>query len=585
MEYKMRPEMLSVRAVNQYRYRDIIAYLGLRYFLDNDCAKRDVWAEDITTHLIQTRNTPVYFRSNHFKEIAKDGTVVHRIIHLPGPNELLAESYLLYYCSTQPAFQAEECVYSYRFPEKSSKESIFKNYFPGFRGRNEFLKKICRDSETKDLKILFADIKKFYPSISSNLAMKAWKNSCEESNAPKKIRNVGEQILSHYQQVAHSSQESLGILTGPMFSHLLANLVLSDLDKEMYQHMNQKYCRYVDDFVLIGTSDEIKQGRNMLKQKLEKLNLVLHDEGKDFEIDASEWLDCEENINENKMGLWNNLIANIKRFLVANPHLKEDLERGFLSEEIRLPLLDYSAAVSESTYLEKLTVLLSRYSWLPNAIRSLSITSLVNDALKVRKEYQRELNILLESGISSSKYERKILVSRLKFYSKRLTYLATPDYLLSCSAKLQSYPELISQSMVMKSIYTKDITELIRLGNDAAQSVAQVLGIQPCQVNCDLTELGEPELQSLAIFRFHEIKLKLNPDLEELTKRDLLNQFSLHLNQRQLMSSGDLFVKELACLRGIDNPITHKTMLNTAFDRNEELSFSIIDQLQDSNYF
>lgn len=46
----MRPQLLALRAANQYRTRDIMAYLGLRYYFANQCASRDRWAEEVSSH-------------------------------------------------------------------------------------------------------------------------------------------------------------------------------------------------------------------------------------------------------------------------------------------------------------------------------------------------------------------------------------------------------------------------------------------------------------------------------------------------------------------------------------------------------
>ena len=51
----MKAELLAIRAINQYRRRDILAYLGLRYYLDSSCSKKDIWIRDISTHLVNTR--------------------------------------------------------------------------------------------------------------------------------------------------------------------------------------------------------------------------------------------------------------------------------------------------------------------------------------------------------------------------------------------------------------------------------------------------------------------------------------------------------------------------------------------------
>jgi len=74
-------------------------------------------------------------------------------------------------------------------------------------------------------------------------------------------------------------------------------------------------------------------------------------------------------------------------------------------------------------------------------------------------------------------------------------------------------------------------------------------------------------------------------DADSQTINDPLNQFALGRNPAILMKSDDLFIKEIACLRGIEEISRHKYFLDSAFDRDEQLSFGIIDQLQSSNYF
>ena len=112
----MRPGLLAVRAVNQYRNRDILAYLGLRYYLENMFALSNTWAKNVSTHLVDTRTLPIYFRSYHFKKI-DENSIVYRSIFIPGPNEALAETALLYECSKYSAFNSLKNVYSYQFPK------------------------------------------------------------------------------------------------------------------------------------------------------------------------------------------------------------------------------------------------------------------------------------------------------------------------------------------------------------------------------------------------------------------------------------------------------------------------------------
>jgi len=41
----MSDSILAIKALNQYRKRDVIPYLGLRYYLDNTSARRDRWIQ------------------------------------------------------------------------------------------------------------------------------------------------------------------------------------------------------------------------------------------------------------------------------------------------------------------------------------------------------------------------------------------------------------------------------------------------------------------------------------------------------------------------------------------------------------
>ena len=582
----MRPGLLAVRAVNQYRSRDILAYLGLRYYLDNDCAKNDIWVKDIATHLVKTRQTPIYYRLFHFKEIVQDD-IVHREIYLPGPNEILAESALLHDCSKDEAFKALECVYSYYFPHSSSKEGIFQNYFPGFEQRNHSIARTCKDlGETT--KVLYTDIKKFYPSISHELALKAWQSTCDASQISVESRQLGEELLGQYTKRAVTTPENTAvhILTGPMFSHLIANLVLSKVDRYMFQYTKKKYWRYVDDFVLAGTPHQVEQGRVQLHAILSDMGFQLHDTGKDFQIDSTEWLEVTRKFDNSKSKIWASLIGNIKRFLLTKPEAKGDLEQAFAGIGINIPLKNYSDAVLESSYREKFYDWLQKYSWASNAIRNLTVDSLVREALQARKDYYDCMVTFLDEDLFHVQgYKRKQWLSTLRFYAKRLTYLGTPDMLSSIGSALDRYPELYLQSKIMSAIQSRDVSLLIQLGTNAVQAAAQILRLQNQPVTCSLDSLGQVELQGLAVLLLNGIHVNFASGISDQIRSDSLNQFALGQNLAHLMQSEDLFIREIACLHGIQSHPKHQNILDNAFDRHEQLSFDMIDLLHPSSYF
>lgn len=139
-----RPGILAVRAVNQYRRRDVLTYLALRYYLHNDAARTDRWVEDVATNLVLTRSDLPYFHALHFKDSSGRGKIDHRAMFLPSANEALAEAALLAECAKhQQAFSNPSCVFSYSLNHGNDRSGIFPHYSPGLRERHDAIAKAC----------------------------------------------------------------------------------------------------------------------------------------------------------------------------------------------------------------------------------------------------------------------------------------------------------------------------------------------------------------------------------------------------------------------------------------------------------
>jgi len=230
----IRPEDFALRAINQYRKRDIFPYLGLRYYLENRCARRDRWSCEIAAHLVLTRDDYNYFQVSHFKDIEELQGVTHRSIFIPGPNEALVEVALLAECAKYPeVFGNYSCTFSYDLVGVKSREGMFKSYFPGFQQRHRRVASSCRTTNAEQ--VFYTDIKGFYPNITYDLALKSWREACNKANMASMFRELGEKLLLDYnvQSLRLSSGECRGVLTGPMFSHLIGNLVLVKIYKSV----------------------------------------------------------------------------------------------------------------------------------------------------------------------------------------------------------------------------------------------------------------------------------------------------------------------------------------------------------------
>lgn len=564
----MNPEKLSLRTVNQYRTRDIVAYLGIRYYLANKCARRDRWAEDISTHLSQTKTIPTYFNSPHFKERADDGTIIHREIFLPGPNEAYAEAALLAECEKHQAFKPSTHVYSYTLASESDTMGMYEPYFLGIQKRHHKITEAC--SESENLVVLYTDIKRFYPSISSATARNAWTNACIESKIKKKYIDLGLKFLSDHEKISSALNKGKGLLTGPMFSHLVANLVLKDLDKEISDAFPGKYFRYVDDVILVGTASQVESGRSILKTRLEELGLELHNAGgdKDFCISAKEWLQGKDDFDDTASADWMKFARSIKQLLLTQPQAAGALSEALSSNEFRIPLPDYETAVKESGYIERFSDSLKRHPWLLKTIyRDITPQHIYAFAQKLRESYSERINKLLDYGPTIQGYQRKRCIPKIRYFAGRLLYLERKEKLLLLSQKLSNYTELYMLSEVIAAIASRNVTKILSLGSNAVQSAAQVLKLETTPIECNIEHWGKVEQQGLAILRAHGINIE-GPDDDELNKFIIWKE-----HRKTLMNSEDPFIQELSCLHGFLSESRHRDMLTTAFSRKEELAF------------
>ncbi len=563
----MRPQLLALRAANQYRTRDIIAYLGLRYYFANQCARRDSWAEEVSSHLVMNSSS-AYFESLHFKDIRSDGQVGYRSIFVPSPNESFAETALLAECSRHAVFRSPSFVFSYRLAEGDDIQGVYKPYFTGLQERQQKIASACKAHVGQVVR--YTDIKRFYPNISGELAFCAWQKACDTAHMPVLYRDLGIKLLANHAQVCQNATNGKGLLTGPMFSHLIANLVMRDVDEAMSAAFPNRYFRYVDDVVLVGSSTEVSAGRSQLAAMLSDLGLDLHETGagKDFELTCAEWLHGEEDFSGKDSYNWMLFVRDIKQFLISQPSSRAKLAYRFAKEGFRIPLPDYSVQVSDARYQDRFLNQLQRYPWLLEKIfRQATPSTLLISAQNLRTEFTKSLFHFLEAGPYLEGYERKRVIPKIRYFAGRLLYLAKTEDLPLVAERLRQYPELAMLAEILHAVGTRDITQLLRLGSNAAQSASQPLKLTPGAITCRIESWGPAERQGLAILRANGISIDGPAD-------DELNRFALW-NERghELMRSGDPFIKEMACLHGISEAPRHPSILETALDPGEELAF------------
>lgn len=573
---RSRPGVLSVRAINQYRRRDVLPYLGLRYYLENSAARSDEWAKQVAIDLVLARSNGLYFRVHHFKETTDTGRVEHRAIFLPGANEALAESALLDECANHPqVFSNPICVFSYHLNSGKDRSGIFRHYMDGLRTRQQAIAKAC-DARPNGV-VLYTDIKRFYPSIEADLASRIWQRQSGLGNLSKRYRDLGEKLISEHSRAGNERN----ILTGPMFSHFLGNLVLREMDEEFSATLPAKYFRYVDDITLVGDQLEVSQSLSTLRSRLRDLGFSLHDKSspKSIEVSTSEWLTSRNDFYESRRASsWLTLVSDLKHFLLLNPGEREELQNVFRNEGFRIPIRDYSNAVLERGFLERVYSLAQKL-WFKSRNQGVSVRSIVSQAKWLRKRYEREFRKLADGIEVLSRFERKRRIPKLRYRAGRLIYLAADDTLGSLHRLADAIPELRFHAKVMDAVGSGNIDQLLPLGTNAAQAAAQTLRAAGKRCNTTLEDFSVPEEQALAIFILNGVSVDRSESTGTVSN---LMRFAVSGADINLMKDAEPFIRELACLHGIVGRPRHPELLEAVFDEDEDLAMDAIDQLQQS---
>lgn len=427
--------------------------------------------------------------------------------------------------------------------------------------------------------VLYTDIKKFYPSIVSVDAVTAWVNACQQSEINNEYKKLGLKILENHKKVCEKDNTGKGLLTGPMFSHVIANLLLDRIDMEMNAISSGSYWRYVDDVVFVGSSEKVVLWREKLEEKFNELNLVLHDGDKDFQVSCEEWLTGEFDFDSSIGNEWVSLISNTKRFLLANPVKMQELQKVFQKNNIRIPVVDYSSAVKDSSYLQRFQDWMRKYKWATKSVKSITIDSLLSQANKCEESLNIQLVDLLEEDSSSSLYAEKRITPKLRYLSGRLLYLSNRQVLGRLGEMLMNRPDLYLIAKTMEAVSSRNFTDVLSMGVNVTHSAAQLVraeGYMVVQIDkgIDLSPVVEQSLAVLVVNGVQHDYEAINTELMQLAAADGI---------KDLMQSKNGFVKEFACLHGLSEP-RHQNVLDSAFDRGEDLAMDILNQLQSSSH-
>lgn len=461
----------GLRALNEYRRDSLLTYLALRHTLSTSagCGRR--WAEEIAPDLVLRSGDAVYLRQDNFKSV-ENGRIVYREAYYPGPNEALAESVLLAACNERGSvFRRRPGVFSYHLAAAESTDGFFVRYMELFRKRQAAIARRCR--RFPQHVVLFADIRNFYPSVSRRRANVGWRNACDEAELPAKWRKLGEAFLAKQARLGVP-----GVVVGPRFSHLVADLVLRELDSSLRKRFRGAYYRYVDDFAIVVPRSQVAGAKSYLRQELRAIGLKLHPE-KFHLLPAREWprrrfAEQDEESEAAGSRQWMRFVDSLKGFLVTRPEEHEALRAMFGRTEFRLPLPRYLNQVRENQYVGRFAQRLSQ-PWFRRRTSRATPGGLVRSCLRLRRTFHTEFKDALFEFVKAEGIQKKWVQTRVKFALGKLIMLGSRKDLSEVAEVLAPYEAFSAQVATVKAIINRDVSDVLRYGASTANQLGELI--------------------------------------------------------------------------------------------------------------
>jgi hypothetical protein len=567
---------LALRALNEYRRVSPFTYLSLRYTLLSTASQSDRWAKEIAPEILFRRDGPAYLPCRQYKQITDRGSFEYRNIHFPCANEALAEAALLAHCAEVGGlFAPADDVFSYHLAAPASGEGSFKAYFKLFSARQNAIGKACH-KRPNDI-VLYADIKSFYPSISHSRARAAWSSACRKSGIQAEWQILGQRLMEEQRAILKAENEKAvrkGLLVGPMFSHVLGNLMLLEFDQRMRSKYPKRYFRYVDDIALVIPRKEKDAALNFIRERLKKIGLYLNKK-KICHLNAREWkaaaphqsLDYDGEIHRIDDKGWMHFIDLLKCFLMANPQHATGLARTLQDAEIRISIPHYTGLIRDAAYVERFRRRRNSKTF-QQKVAGVSIQSIVNEAKTLGFLYRKEFNQAWHEFKAADSMKRKWLLSRIRYVLGRLILVAPDEELGVLAKELEAHKDLSEYGAVFKALYTRDVSELLRFSGKVNAGVGQALSTTQRPVKCFPKRWNRETIEGYVTLLLLGVNLEAQPP--HSVQRQSQVRFTSGVNEKhEWLKANNIFWQELLALAGESSLRRHSSIFQEPVDPDE----------------
>jgi hypothetical protein len=556
---------LHLRALNEYRRVSPLTYLGLRYALEATAAQQDRWAKEVAPDILMRESSPSYFLTHQYKERNRHGNLDFREMAFPSGSEALAEAALLEECSKRGGpFSPHDDVFSYRLAAPNSPEGIYKPYFELYAARQSAIGKACR--KYPQHVVLYVDIRRFYPSIPIGRAVRVWQKAAAKARLSGDWIAVGRLLLERQRRTDQ------GFLIGPVFNHLVANLILADFDKLMRQSFQGRYFRYVDDLALVVPDSERKQVVKLIRGELKRLGFKVNPK-KTQHLAAADWAstapyqgDYYEEDDRNDL-LWMRFIDHLKSYLLLHPENTRLVRDTFREDGFRIPLPRYEQEITSAKYQLRFENRRQSKRFLEK-IRNVTVHSISVEAHELRELYLSSYRDIWAEHRRAEGMKRKWYCSRLRYLLSKLLLTASKKDLAKVSDDLSGKEEFVQYREIARAVLSRDVSALVAFGGKVCAGAGQALATTGGKYSCSPKRWGVKAVHGYMTLLLLGVDIDSEPPVRVTRGKEVMFATG-NFERNTWREIDDPFFRDLFALAGKASLKRHRAMLQSPLDPDE----------------
>src|SRR5215469_2573897 len=460
---------LMVRSLNETRLLHPPTYVASRLLADSIASEATSgWTPEAVLRKFPAQRTPRLFEIVRLKKATPGQQLEYRQYLIPSPTTSLAEAITLSRLATTAPFQKSNRVFSHLWPRSPDYPYNFQYYVSGLKRRNRAIAAAFRRDPARIA--LVTDIRRFYPSIRHDLLRDRFYSALDQSDVAVPVRDTAVMLLDHI--TAHF--KGRGIATGPEFSHILANVLLAQADRDLETRYPQNYFRYVDEMILVVDRRDQNSASQRVAAVLGDLGLELNADKTDV-VSGEEWLGNGPPYRPAIRESFEALVFRLKLYVALRPHRFKELSSAFAAEGFNIPLGRIRTA-SMAGRFRKAVELYHRRGWrvVLEALLDTPV-SLARSAHQLRVNFLSRLSSLAAAAVPDGAARRKWHVNRIRFLTNRLLYLAPISEWGLIAEAISNLPEFADTNALLRLLRIGDVSTLLNMPGPAVTAAASLL--------------------------------------------------------------------------------------------------------------